>query len=369
MPSSTLCLPNYSVGEDCYSLIPHFTRRFGNKAVVIGGKTAMEKARPELEKALQDSEVTITDYIWYGGNSTYENGDRLKAMPEVQEADLIFGVGGGRAIDTAKYVANELDKPLFNFPTLGSNCAAVTAIAVFYNEDGSFRDYYYPQLAEHTFIHTGIIADSPEHLLWAGIGDALSKEVEAVFSSKDHELTHTPSMGIALSKICTKPLLKYGKQALQECHDKVPGKALEEVVLDIIVSTGLVSNMVSNVPEYYYNSSLAHMVYYGATACENGHKHLHGEVVSLGVLCLLEHMQEEELLDEILHFNSDLGLPVCFDDIEIGEDEFDTMADVMVTTTEWKYRDPSITRDDLLEMMTSINEKGQAFKSQPVLTA
>lgn len=363
MNASTLCLPSYSIGEDCYNLIEHYTRRYGKTAVVIGGKTAIEKARPELEKALTGTDVNITDYIWYGWNATYENGDMLKALSAVQNAELIFGVGGGRAIDTAKYVANELDKPLFNFPTLGSNCAAVTAIAVFYHDDGSFRDYYYPQLAIHTFIHTGIIADSPAHLLWAGIGDALSKEIEAVFSSRNHVLLHTPSMGIALSRVCTQPLLEYGKQALEDCRNGQASPALEQVVLDIIVSTGLVSNMVSNVPDYYYNSSLAHMVYYGSTATEHGHEHLHGEVVSLGVLCLLEHMQEEEQLNRIMNFNASIGLPVCFDDVDITEDEFETMADVMETTTEWQFRDPSISRQDLLEMMTDVNQKGRAFQT------
>ena len=90
---------------------------------------------------------------------------------------MIFAVGGGRACDTCKYVANEMDKPLFCFPTVASNCASVTAISVIYNPDGSFREYYYPKNANHTFIESSIIADSPEELLWAGIGDALSKRM------------------------------------------------------------------------------------------------------------------------------------------------------------------------------------------------
>ena len=33
----------------------------------------------------------------------------------------------------------------------------------------------------HTFIDTAIIAEAPDKYLWAGIGDALSKEVESTF--------------------------------------------------------------------------------------------------------------------------------------------------------------------------------------------
>lgn len=36
-------LPSYSIGDDCYKEIPYVTRRYGKTAVVIGGKTAMER--------------------------------------------------------------------------------------------------------------------------------------------------------------------------------------------------------------------------------------------------------------------------------------------------------------------------------------
>ena len=249
MNSYSVALPQYTIGADCYEKIGYFARYYGNKAVVIGGETAMAKAKDAILEGVKDSNVEILDFIWYGGNSTYENGDALIANPTVQEADIIFGVGGGRACDTCKYVADKMDKPLFLFPTVGSNCASVTAICVMYNEDGSLNSYYYPKLAEHTFINTQIIAESPTEMLWAGIGDALSKECEAVFSSRDDQLSHTPLMGVQLSKICTEPLLKYGKEAMESSKKGEDSEALREVILDIIVSTGLVSNMVTHMPE------------------------------------------------------------------------------------------------------------------------
>ena len=361
--SYTVSLPNYSIGADCYKEIPYVTRFFGKKAVVIGGKTAMEKARPYLLEGVSGSQVELTGFLWYGGNSTYENGDALLETPLVQQADMIFAVGGGRACDTVKYVADKLDKPLFTFPTLASNCAAVTAISVIYNEDGSLREYYYPKLANHCFINSAVIADSPEDFLWAGIGDALSKECEAVFSSKDDRLSHTPMMGVQLSRICTTPLVEYGAKALEDIRVKRPSYELDQVTLDIIISTGIVSNMVSTPDDYYYNSTLAHCVYYGSTVTPNGHKHLHGEGVSLGVLCLLEYMNDQAELDRLMKFNASIGLPVCFDDVEISEDEFDVMADKFTKTTEWAHNPKGVTREDFLAAMSRLNAKGRAFKA------
>lgn len=359
-------LPSYTIGEKCYEAIPHEARFYGKTAVVIGGKTAMSKAKDKILEGIKDSGIEILDFVWYGGDSTYENGDALIAMDVVRKADMIFAVGGGRACDTGKYVANEMDKPLFCFPTVASNCAAVTAISVIYNPDGSFREYYYPKNANHTFIESSIIADSPEDLLWAGIGDALSKECEAVFASSEDHLSHTPMMGVQLSKICTSPLVEYGQKALEDLRQKKASYELEQVALDIIISTGLVSNMVSEAPHYYYNSSLAHCVYYGSTVTQKGEQHLHGEIVSLGVLCLLTFQQAWEERDRIAKFHQQIGLPVCFDDIEITEDEFDAMAEKAMTTTEWEFRPEhaGVTKESFIQCMKDENKYGRALKEE-----
>ena len=48
-------------------------------------------------------------------------------------ADVVFAIGGGKAIDTVKTAAEELDKTVFSVPTICSNCSSATAIAVVYN--------------------------------------------------------------------------------------------------------------------------------------------------------------------------------------------------------------------------------------------
>jgi len=203
-----------------------------------------------------------------------------------------------------------------------------------------------------------------EELLWAGIGDALSKECEAVFASKEDELSHTPMMGVQLSKICTTPLVEYGKKALDDLKANKVSYELEQVALDIIISTGLVSNMVSAAPKYYYNSSLAHCVYYGSTVTKGGEKHLHGEIVSLGVLCLLTFEKAYEERERIAKFNKSMGLPVCFEDIEITEDDFDAMAEKVMTTTEWEFRpkNAGVTKESFIECMKETDDFGKALK-------
>lgn len=60
------------------------------------------------------------------------------------------------------------------------------------------------------------------------------------------------------------------------------------------VSTGYVSNL-TNQPEYYYNSSIAHAFYNGSCSIARDGHHLHGEVVSFGVLVLYAYAKEKKI--------------------------------------------------------------------------
>lgn len=264
--TSTNYLPSYTVGVDAYKAVPEVTRRFGSTAVIIGGKTAMEKAAPRLLAALEGTGVTVTDQIWYGGQPRHSVAEKLAADPRVQAVDMVFGMGGGRAIDETKEIAELAGKPLFTFPTVASNCAPVTAIGVFYKEDGSVDNYFLPkEPPNHSFIDTKVISESPDDYFWAGIGDALSKQPEVELSSRDLDLPHTPLMGRALAVSCERPLFDYSAKALEDKRTRTSSHELEQVILDIIVSTGLVSNMTTNLGAekgaYYFNSSTAHAFY------------------------------------------------------------------------------------------------------------
>ena len=81
-------LPSYSVGTDCYKEIPSIVKPYGTKAVVVGGKTAMEKAKDALLEGIKGSDIEIIDFVWYGGDSNYENVEMLKNNqfdPDIQE--------------------------------------------------------------------------------------------------------------------------------------------------------------------------------------------------------------------------------------------------------------------------------------------
>lgn len=307
-----ILFPGYSIGADAYADIASVCAPFGKKAVIIGGKRALEAAGEQIRRAVEGTQIEITGTHWYGGEASVENIEML--TPAAQDADMIFAVGGGKAIDTCKVLAHTLGKPFFTFPTIASTCASCTSLGILYHPDGSLREYSFSKIPpNHIFIDPQIIANAPDIYLWAGMGDTMAKHYECTASSRGHVPAHSDAMGIALSTMCAAPIQRWGHKALEDCRRHEVTTELTEVILGIIVSTGLVSNFV----QVDYTTGLAHAIYNGFTilpSTEHFH-HLHGEVVSYGILALLTVDGQFEERDRLFAFSKSIGLPTRLSDI------------------------------------------------------
>ncbi|QWT17100.1 iron-containing alcohol dehydrogenase family protein [Collinsella sp. zg1085] len=333
-------MSNYTVGEDCFDAIPEALAPYGATSVVlVGGARALAAAAPGIQAVLAKTNIQVLDTIVYGTDSSQTNVDKLAANPNFRDADVAFAIGGGKAIDTVKTAALELNKTVFSVPTICSNCSAATAIAVVYNDDGSLNRYSYPQAPAHIFINPKVIAEAPAEYFWAGIGDALSKQPEVVYATSEDELSHTAELGLALALTCSEPLFSYGPQALLDVRANRSTEAVKRIALDIVVNTGYVSNL-TNQPDFYYNSSLAHAFYNATTRIEREGHYLHGEVVSFGVLVLFAYAHNQEEFERYAHFNRELGLPVTLAELGLDESHLDALATFAQDTNEWRQGHP-----------------------------
>lgn len=316
--------PSYTVGPDAFMEVIKICKPFGNKAVVIGGEKAIRAAKNKIVNAVAGSRLQITGFFAYGGEASVENIERLKAIPEVQEANMIFAVGGGKAIDTGKVLAQTTDRAFFTFPTIASTCASCTGLGILYHPDGSLREYSFSDAPPtHIFIDSEIIANAPDKYLWAGIGDSMAKYFESSVSSRGDELTHSQAMGVCIGNMCSEPFLKYGTKALEDCKNNKVTDELEEIILGVIISTGFVSNLVS----IDITTGLAHAVYNGFTVIPQieKHHHLHGEIVSYGILVLLIVDKQEKEFERIFNFNKNINLPTKLSDLHCSMNDVDTV--------------------------------------------
>ncbi|MDY3007256.1 iron-containing alcohol dehydrogenase family protein [Anaerococcus sp. AGMB00486] len=358
-------LTNYSVSRNNYKSLARVCKdeRVEN-VVIIGGKRAMKAANSLIKEALQDTEIKVLGEFVYGKNSTNSNIEKLLKKNEVKDADVVFAVGGGKAIDTAKVIADRLNKDCYSFPTICSNCSSATAIAVIYNDDGSFSHYEDKIKApSHIFINIEILAKAPEIYMWAGVGDGLSKEAEVLFAMRGQDLNHVAKLGKAIAKSCQEPFLKYGQQAIEDCKNNKSSKAIEEVAMDIFINTGNVSNL-TNQKDFYYNSSLAHAFYNASCSVKREGHFEHGEVVSFGVLVLHAYDRNLNELDKIGRFNKKVGLPTKLSDLNLKIDDLEQIADEAMKTNEWKKAKVELSRENFIEAIKVADQYGKALDDE-----
>ena len=101
-----------------------------------------------------------------------EQNELVKMEQDLPPTDIVLGLGGGQAIDAAKYVAWCRNIPLILAPTIVSVDAAVTnSIAV---REGQRVRYIGFVVADAIPVDLAVIAKAPKDLNRAGIGDLLS---------------------------------------------------------------------------------------------------------------------------------------------------------------------------------------------------
>lgn len=306
MNSHSTFFANYTIGSDAYNSIEKICKFYGKKIFLISGQKSKAQAYEKISSVVNDSNLEIVDCIIYGHECTRSNMLKCKEAFEKSGADMIFAVGGGKSLDTAKGCADMLGVPIFTFPTIASTCAGTTSLSVVYNDDGSFDNFYFfEQPANHTFIDLEIIANAPYEFLRAGMGDTLGKHFECHFAARGDELAHSSNLGREISNLCYKPLLKYGAKAISDVKSHKVTNELREIVLANIVSTGLVSLLVLD----QYNCAVAHSVYYGLVLLKGfEEENLHGDVVGYGVLIQLAIDKNFSELSKVYDFLKSVGI-------------------------------------------------------------
>ncbi len=308
-------LPRYTIGPEAYEALPAVLSALGQRIFLIGGEKALAAGLPLFEQAVLYKGITLTEAVRYTGPCTRDDAKALAARALAHNAQVIAGMGGGKAIDTAKACAHFAGLPVITLPTIAATCAAVTALSVLYHEDGAFDQFQFLEgPPEFVCIHTGVIAHAPAKYLRAGMGDAIAKYFESGFSARNEELSYKDALGLSIARTCYEPLSRLGEKALYDCENGMDSMELREAVQSVIVSAGLVSLLVRE----EYNGALAHSLYYAMEDLPQIKACLHGDVVAWGTLVQMMMDGQEEEAKEVLHLLKRLKTPISL--YEMGLD-------------------------------------------------
>lgn len=291
--------------------------QLGNRPLIIGGDRALKLIQPLLYPILQAYHLTATTASHYP-DSCDQSYKRLQDIVADHQADLIIGVGGGKALDMAKLVASQSGLPIVTIPTSAATCAAWTALSNIYTEEGAFQsDVPLPQAPNLLILDYEIIQTAPKRTLIAGIGDALAKWYEASVSSGDTTASLTIA-AVQQARVLRDILLQKSATALEN-----PGG---EVWREIVDATVLLPGVIGGLGGANCRTVAAHAVHNGLTHLSATHNILHGEKVAYGILVQLrlEEIVENNQLaasarQQLLQFYAEIGLPTSLEDLGLED--------------------------------------------------
>jgi len=302
----------------------------------------------------------------FRGECTKEEAHRLADLAKEKECDSIIGVGGGKVMDTAKGVAYYGGYSNVIVPTIAASDAPTSALSVFYREDGVLDEVImFEKNPEVVLVDTKVIAEAPVRLLIAGMGDALATYFEArgcVEGYKDNFAGGTfTKASYALAELCYQALLENGKLAVEAVKKKRVTKAVNDVIEanTLLSGIGFESNGVTG----------AHSIYYGFTVIPEHLNMYHGEFVAFGtiVLLLLENRSRKEL-ERVIEFCLEVGLPVCFEDLHMGEmtpEKLQAVAKKALDPLETIHNEPfKVSEDELIGALLVADSLGHSYKEK-----
>jgi len=305
----------------CYIQGEGIIRNFGGireierkRVFVLATSSAVKKIVPEHMSSWKDiCDIAVETFA---GKCTWDEIGRVLALTESLNYDFLVGMGGGKAIDTARVAAHRLGVKYISAPTIAATDAPTASACVVYDDNGAVVGYLNTSNPNYVLVDTRVIADAPARFLVSGMGDALATWFEAETCDRSHFKNVCGGFNLraimAMARLCYQTLLEYGKSAKISCENHAASPALEYVIEANILLSGL--GFESG------GLSTPHGIHDCLCNLEGTHDFYHGEKVAFGTLAgLFFEKRPQSLIDEVYGFCRAVGLPVSLGEIGLTD--------------------------------------------------
>ncbi|MDO8979682.1 MAG: glycerol dehydrogenase [Afipia sp.] len=290
---------------------------YGRRPFIVADVAVMESLREQLTALLQPC-VDGLELAEFSGECSANQIDTMAAKAGAANSDVIIAIGGGKAIDTAKGVRILRGGAIIVVPTVASNDAPTSRLAIVYTDDHVLKEVrMMPTNPDAVVVDTSIIARAPRRFFVAGIGDALSKKFEAeqCFNSGGMNFykARPAALAVSIADQCYQVIRRDAISSLKAVDRREPDAAFENIVEATILLSGL--GFESG------GLSIAHSLTRGFSALPSLNASLHGEQVAFGLLTqLCLEQRSADFLADIVAFYREVGLPTSLKDLGFSGD-------------------------------------------------
>ena len=297
--------------------LPHITK-LTKRPLILGRGIHTNNLRNKIFNDLKNQKL-IVHSANLQFDCCYEDISRVKEIILNNDHDSVIAAGGGKVLDSGKYIADCLNIPCISVPLSASTCAGWTALSNIYTKDGQFiKDVPLgacPKILvyDHKFIQT-----APSRTLASGIADALAKWYESsITSSKlDDGLVQ---QAIQISRVLRDQLLIDGEKAFKGQYGNNPSWR------NTVEACGLTAGLVGGIGGEKCRTAAAHAFHNAITQIITPNTFLHGEIVGVGLLLQLrlEEMKNnnklaDQLIKQLFDLMQKLNLPTTIAELGIN---------------------------------------------------
>lgn len=316
----------YVQGENVLETgISHITA-LGKTALLLCDDTVWKIAGETFNDNLKKEGMEVI-YVPFNGEASTNEISRVSEIGKEENIDLVIGLGGGKTIDAAKAVGDNLEIPVAIAPTIASTDAPTSALSVIYSDEGVFEKYlFYKKNPDLVLVDTKVIANAPSRLLASGIADGLATWVEGRSVIKASGQTMAGGMPTfaaeAIAAKCEEVLFANAFQAMAACEAKVVTPALEAIIE--------ANTLLSGIGFESCGLAAAHAIHNGFTALDGDIHHLtHGEKVAYGTLTqLFLENKPKEIIDKFIQLYQKLNLPTTLKELKIADISYEKLLEV-----------------------------------------